>query len=216
MTILSTKILNESQRELLLNTGIGLVEYNAITINFKPFKVPKVIKNAIFTSQNSVLSIEHKALNIEHCFCVGSKTAQALKHLKYNVVEVSENASTLGQLIVEKYSNKKFTFFCGNYRRQELPTLLKANNVNFNEIEAYTTTYNKKTFQRNFDAVLFYSPSGVTSFNTTNTTTTAICIGKTTAQEAKQYTNQVEIANSTLVESVIAKAVNVLTKNKTP
>jgi len=31
-TVLSTKILSKSQKELLLNARIGLVEYNAITI----------------------------------------------------------------------------------------------------------------------------------------------------------------------------------------
>ena len=38
----------------------------------------------------------------------------------------------------------------------------------------------------------------------------AICIGTTTATEAKKYTENVVIANATTVESVIAKAVKLL------
>ena len=53
-SVLSTKKLSPSQRELLVNAGISLVEYNAIKIEFVPFKVPSNIENAIFTSQNGV------------------------------------------------------------------------------------------------------------------------------------------------------------------
>jgi uroporphyrinogen-III synthase len=40
-----------------------------------------------------------------------------------------------------------------------------------------------------------------------------ICIGETTADAARKYSDHIVIANTTLVESVIAKAVNVLKKD---
>ncbi len=76
----------------------------------------------------------------------------------------------------------------------------------------YKTTLNPKKFDRQFDAVLFFSPSGVQSFFSENNIAIgkAICIGKTTASEAKKYTDNVVIANATTVESVIAKVVKIL------
>ena len=39
-TVLSTKILNASQKELFLNSNLGLVEYNAIKIEFLDTTIP--------------------------------------------------------------------------------------------------------------------------------------------------------------------------------
>jgi len=63
-TVLSTKKLAKNQRSLLLNAGLTLVEYNAIKIDFVPFEVPENIGNAIFTSQNAVLSIQNSEFRI--------------------------------------------------------------------------------------------------------------------------------------------------------
>ena len=72
---------------------------------------------------------------------------------------------------------------------------------------------------REFDGLLFFSPSGVTSFieanpnvNVRTEKNTAFCIGKTTANEAEKYFNTVIVSNATTVESTIAKAVNTLKK----
>ena len=114
--------------------------------------------------------------------------------------------------LVKNHKNDSFQFFCGNIRSDEIPSKLKENNINFKEAEVYKTTLNPKKFERQFDAVLFFSPSGVRSFVSENkiNNSKAICIGNTTASEAKIYTENVVIANATTVESVIAKAVNSL------
>ena len=52
-TVLSTKKLALNQKELLLNSGIGFAEYDAINIEFLNFDLPKqTIQNAIFTSKD--------------------------------------------------------------------------------------------------------------------------------------------------------------------
>ena len=60
-----------------------------------------------------------------------------------------------------------------------------------------------------FDAVLFYSPSGVQSFIEDNETNESIafCIGQTTANEAKKHFSKVEMSSMPTIESVI-KSVN--------
>lgn len=213
LTALSTKILKLNQRSLLLHAGISLVEYNAINIEYLPFKVQQKVKNAIFTSQNAVLSTQNSKLEIEHCYCVGEKTKALLEEKGYNVVKMTEYATELSAYIVEKYQDEYFYFFCGNIRSDEIPLRLRENNIGLEEIVVYKTTLNPKKFDRTFDAVLFFSPSGVRSFcqeNISISNTLFVCIGTTTASEARNFTENVVIANSTTVESVIAKAVKVL------
>lgn len=216
-TVLSTKKLKENQKSLLLNAGVSLVEYNAINIDFIPFEVPKIIENAIFTSQNAVLSILNSEFRIQNCFCVGEKTKFALEVNGLNVIKMKEYASELADYIVENHKKNSFHFFCGNIRSEEIPSKLKANNIAFEEIQIYKTTLNPRKFERQFDAILFFSPSGVKSYFSNNSPLEggtggclAVCIGNTTASEVRKYSKNVVIANATTVESVIAKTVKIL------
>lgn len=220
-SVLSTKRLSLSQRELLINASVSLVEYNAIKIQFEPFEVPENIKNAIFTSQNGVNSFYANVSkntssldenSIENCFCVGEKTKSLLEENGQKVIKMTEYASELADYLVKNHKNDSFHFFCGNIRSDEIPSKLKENHIPFEEIEVYKTTLNQKKFERPFDAILFFSPSGVRSFVSENkmNTAKAICIGKTTAFEAKKHTENVLVSNATTVESVIAKAVKIL------
>ena len=213
-TVLSTKNLKENQKLLLLNAGISLVQYAAIKIDYLPIECPTNIENAIFTSQNAVKAFFENVPSraIDNCFCVGKKTKSMLEENGQNVVKMTEYASELAYYLVKNHKNDSFQFFCGNIRSDEIPSKLKENNINFKEVEVYKTTLNPKKFERQFDAVLFFSPSGVRSFVSENkiNNSKAICIGNTTASEAKIYTENVVIANATTVESVIAKAVNSL------
>ncbi len=211
-TVLSTKILKENQRSLLLQAGISLVQYDAIKIEWVPFKIPSEVNNAIVTSQNAVRSILNSKFKIQQCFCVGEKTKSLLEENGFKVVKMTEYASELASYLVENYKNDSFHFLCGNIRSDEIPSKLKENTIAFEETEVYKTTLNPKKFERNFDAILFFSPSGVRSFVTENkiNKSKVVCIGTTTASEAKKHTENVVIANATTVESVIAKTVKKL------
>ena len=108
-----------------------------------------------------------------------------------NVVKMTEYAAELADYLVKYHKNDFFHFFCGNIRSDEIPSKLKENNIAFEEIEVYKTTLNPKKFERQFDAILFFSPSGVRSYceersNLTNDEATFVCIGTTTASEAKK------------------------------
>lgn len=211
-SVLSTKKLSLSQTELLLNAGLSLVQYDAIKIESLPFEVPSGVKNAIITSQNAVRSILNSEFKIQNCFCVGEKTKALLEENGFRVIKMAEYASELADYLVKNHQNDSFHFFCGNIRSDEIPTRLKENNIALREIEVYKTTLNPKKFERQFDAILFFSPSGVKSFVAENTLgrSLTVCIGTTTASEAKKHTEKVAIANATSVESVIAKAVKIL------
>ena len=209
-TILSTKILTASQRELLLNADLAFVEYDSITTESIPFELDDmIIKNAIFTSGNAVRSIKDKKIKIENCFCVGEKTKGLLSDNGYEVKEQAANAATLAAILVEKYEKENFYFFCGNIRRDELPEALDKNNIGYKEIVVYQTLANLKEFDRFFDGVFFFSPSGVKSFLAANyiEDSIAFCIGHTTADEIRTYTDKVIIANRPTIENVIVQAV---------
>lgn len=218
ITILSTKILSLAQKELVLNSGLGLVEYDAIKIEFLDFKVDKKVDNYIFTSQNGVrafLKNQNKSPSPlgeglgERVFCVGSKTKSLLEENGLKVTEMASNSIELGQNIVKNYKKESFLFFCGNRRREELPSILKENKIDFEEVEVYKTSLHKKEFNTVFDGVLFFSPSAVESYQLENKIkeSIAFCIGATTAQEAKKHTNTIVIATKTTIENVIVQAV---------
>lgn len=211
-TILSTKRLSRNQQELILNAGLSFVHYDAISIAYIPFEIPQNLENAIFTSQNAVKAFfaqgENSTAHI-NCFCVGQKTKLLLEENGQKVIKNAENAQKLAKIIVKEHKNEAFQFFCGNKKREELPQLLTANNIKIDEIEVYKTTANAKSFNTAFDAVLFFSPSGVNSFFSQNKIgrALAVCIGNTTATAAEKHTQNIIIAHTTAIESVIAKAV---------
>lgn len=206
-TVLSTKILSNSQKNLLINTGIGVVEYDAVKINIIDFQCDHHIKNSIITSQNAARSIFQKDLRIDRCFCVGHKTANMLREQGFNVVETSDYSKDLAETIVQKYSEENFTFFCGNRRREELPQLLRARNIKLQEVQVYRTHLDPVTFEQKFDGIMFFSPSGVKSFISANVLngSLAFCIGNTTATEAGKHTNKLITATKPSIENVIVQ-----------
>ena len=122
---------------------------------------------------------------------------------------MAKNSEELGQIISKTYKKSSFLIFSGNLRRPELPEILNKNNIRYKEIEAYHTELNYKKFDRVFDRVLFFSPTGVQSFTKENQIANnyAFCIGETTALEAKKHTNQILIANKPTIENVLMQAI---------
>ncbi|MDH7447283.1 uroporphyrinogen-III synthase [Aquimarina sp. 2201CG14-23] len=215
-TILSTKKLSVAQKELLLNAGIGVVAYSAIEIEILDISgtYTSPIANAIFTSKNAVKAIQNTDIIIDVCFCVGENTKKLLEENGQKVVETAKNASDLGKIIAKKHKTEQFSFFCGNIRRDELPAILKENDIHLEEKVVYKTHIKTRKLNRNFDGVFFFSPSGVQSYFSNNVigTGTAFCIGNTTASEIKKYTNNIIVANKPTVENVIVQAVKYFDK----
>ncbi len=219
MRVLSTKKLSESQKDLLLQAGCSLVQYDAITISFLDFDIPENAANAIFTSQNSVRAFfekkhpeKAKTNFFKKAYCVGEKTSQLLEENGQKVSFCAKNSSELSDFILKSTKKDTFYYFCGSRRRDELPEKLKKGKMTLFEVKTYQTDLNPVNFDSIFDGILFFSPSGVQSFCSVNRIETAIafCIGETTASEAKKHTNKIEIANCTTIESTIAKTVKIL------
>src|SRR6478736_5407562 len=193
-SILSTKKLLPHQKEVLLKADFDVTEADFISISLKDFELESVNDNLIFTSQNSVQSIlQHpkcEALKSRNVFCVGSKTKALLKENGFNVIAYTGYALDLAEIITLIYSTEKYTFFSGNLRRDTLPNALKENNILFNEIEVYETSLTPHKTTSKTDAILFFSPSGVTSYLKANKINKEVCfcIGETTAQALEKIT----------------------------
>ncbi len=216
-TILSTKMLSSRQKDIILNAGLRLVQYDAIKIVPLSFELDKTnFDFLIFTSQNAVSyffeSNAYQELKTSEVFCVGEKTKDLLEGVGLKVIEMGKNAQELGKTIVENYPNKSFLFLSGKQRLDILPNIFKKNNVRYEEISVYDTLLTPKQFDRSFNGVLFFSPSAVESYFQKNSIedSIAFCIGPTTEKAAKNYTQNTVIANKPSIENVLIQAIKEL------
>lgn len=215
-SILSTKKLTSSQKKMFQNVNISVTDYNAIEINYIDFESPKKISCGIFTSQNAVKAFfshhNRNSSEIEKVFCVGEKTKSILEENGQKVTKTMKNASDLANFIKKNHKTDTFYFFCGNLRRDEIPSALKKENIALFEVKTYETLLKTTKIEQKWDGILFFSPTGVKSFCIENEieNRAAFCIGKTTASEAKKHTTNVFEAEKTTVESVIEKAIKIV------
>ncbi|MGV8993340.1 MAG: uroporphyrinogen-III synthase [Flavobacterium sp.] len=216
--VLSTKILQPNQKQFLLNAGLTVVEANFISIEYYPVEIKNTNENLIFTSQNSVTSVlrtsEVADLKSKPVFCVGIKTKDLLEKNGFEVLEFTNYAAELVQILASKYSDRKYTFFSGNLRHETIPQGLKDHNISFNEIEVYKTVLSPQKIQSSAEAILFFSPSGVDSYlmeNSLEENQQYFCIGTTTSQALIRRNvseNQIHIATVQTVENTIIQVLN--------
>lgn len=219
-TILSTKKLSASQKKMFQNNTISVTDYNAIEIKSIDFESPKKVGYGIFTSQNAVKAFfsghNRNASTIETVFCVGEKTKSILEKNEQKVAKMMKNASELADFIKKTHKTDTFYFFCGNLRREEIPSSLKNEKITLFEVKTYETRLKTFKFDQKWSGILFFSPTGVTSFCMENDieNSAAFCIGKTTSSEAKKHSSNIFEAEKTTIESVLEKAISTLNKTK--
>lgn len=177
--------------------------------------------NAVFTSKNAMRAVAN-ALGGEQVnwrfFCFGNKTAKAVKTLLGADVEcVTESSEELARFIIE-YGVKQVCFFCGDLRMDTLPKALTEAGVYVEELIVYKTIETPRLCEKQYDGILFFSPSGVRSFfsaNRVDEATALFAIGITTADEVKKnIDSEVTISNVQSKEGVVATAIKYF-NNKT-
>lgn len=177
--------------------------------------------NAIFTSLNAVESViqelQHKPA--WRIFCMGGVTKDLVFKFfgeKY-VAATAKNATLLAEKVIAA-KVKDAVFFCGDQRMDDLPEILHANNINVEEVIVYTTVQTPEVIEQNFKGIVFFSPSAVHSFFSTNTialTVVLFAIGKTTAATIQSYcTNKIIISDWPGRESMIDKVLEYYTENQ--
>ena len=210
--IVSTKVLTESQEAILANK-YELDSSNFISIELVPLNkksITGIHKNVIITSQNAVESIlnsfNKSDLNFTNIYCVGNKTKQLIER-HFGTVKHSENsAEELAKYLSEELpDNEKITFFCGSEKTNEFHKYLNPKNIDIQEILCYNITFTPTELIKNYDAIVFYSPSGVKSYLKLNSAEnkTAFCIGNTTYKEASKYFKKSIVAKETTIASTL-------------
>lgn len=216
MTILSTKKLTTTQKALL--AAYKVLEVPMISIVYgKGLAMNEKIEHAVFTSVNSVIAVFEKnnvsASLFQQVYCVGTKTKSALEKHGIQVTGMGKDGATLAQILITQFDEiQEISWFCGNLKSNDLPSLMAQNGVMVAEYEVYQTQLTPQEINQSLDAILFYSPSGILSFVQKNKALDipVVCIGNTTATEALKHFNKVYISNTTTVEAVLEKAKEVL------
>ena len=170
---------------------------------------------AVFTSMNAVDAVEAYLPLIPSwkIFCIGSATKDrvAATFGEHCIQQTASYGSDLAEKIIGQKVPQVY-FFCGDQRRDELPSKLKENNVLVEEIIVYRTIATPQKLKKNYDGILFFSPSAVKSFfsgNTIANNVTLFAIGTTTAGAIKQFSKNTVVTGdnpgkANLAEEMIA------------
>lgn len=158
--------------------------------------------NAVFTSAEAVRILQESGVVPDSwlCWCTAGTTETLLQEWLGSaaVVNSAPDASGVADLLISGRV-KKAVFFCGNQRRDVLPGKLKTAGIELEEIVVYETFATPVRLDKNYDAVLFFSPSAVVSFLSANALgdqTTVFALGKTTAEALNQRVSGTAIVSA--------------------
>lgn len=179
--------------------------------------------HAIFTSSNAVKAVGKIVSDQTNwkIFCIEPSTKKTVQSILKNssIVGTANDAEEISQKIIEDKSVKQIVFFCGNQRRDLLPSQLRKNGIQVEEFVVYNTIEKQHSVSKKYDGILFFSPSAVRSFFATNkleTTTQIFSIGKTTADEIKMFSkNSIIISEIPSVENLIHEVIKYFASIKT-
>ena len=214
INILSTKQLATSQTDMFDDQiGFKMSDFVAIRYNrLKPIIVKNPIENVLISDINAVEALLQNfspaALDFVNIYCAGRRVKRLIEKKIKKVTHVENSVKELAEFIVKMRIDKGITYFCGN-GNDELKDLLKKNEIEVTSVEAYRIVLNERKFDDDFDAILFYSVSGIQSFMEDNQPKNAVafCIGQATTDEARKHFKKVEISKMPTIESVL-KSVN--------
>lgn len=225
ITILSTRPLPASLIDDAAEQGIQIDTLSFIeTAAIQSIEVQQEIERAllqsttvVFTSMNAVEAVaEYMSDEMPDwaVYCMGQTTQQLVK--KYfgenSIAGTADNATALAELIVSDGSTDNLIFFCGDQRRDELPALLEEQAIEVTEIVVYHTIATPHVITQAYNGILFYSPSAVESFFTSNrpgNQTIFFAIGSTTAATIKKFSSNCVITGNTPgKENLVQRALN--------
>lgn len=228
ITILSTRslddeLIREAETKDILIDVLPFIKTELVSSTDTQNKIENILAIAatiVFTSVNAVEAVSQKIKDQKpKIFCIGHATKASVE--KYfgegSIAGFADNARELAEAIInEKIS--EVIFFCSDHRRDELPDLLKKNNVEVKEFVVYRTISIPKKIEKNYDGILFFSPSAVKSFfqnNQADDQTVLFAIGNTTANEIKEFSkNKIVVSDTPEKKILLEKAINFFQTNR--
>ena len=170
----------------------------------------------VFTSMNAVEAVTAWLKEVPETwriFCIGSATRQLVEKFfgARGIADTAESASALAENIIRQKGVQEVFFFCGDHRREELPSILQQHGITVNEWIVYRTIQTPQPTEQLYDGIAFFSPSAVESFFSVNTVaagTRLFAIGRTTAAAIDAFcTNQVDISDQPEKDALIRKMI---------
>ena len=150
----------------------------------------------VFTSMNAVDAVTSQLTSVPdwRIYCVGGITKETVFNFfgEKTVAGTAKNAKALAEKIILSKDVQHIVFFCGDHRLDELPEMLQANAIAVDEVVVYKTIFISSFITKNYDGIIFFSPSAVHSFFSDNTIATNVVlfsIGNTTTATIKTYCN---------------------------
>ena len=171
-------------------------------IKIKPMVVePFDLKNnsLVFSSVNAVNSFFQNGFkpnenfvskNFNKIYTVGLATKKEVRKHGFGTFKVTKHAKELSEFIIDSSAKEKFLHFCGNLALDVLNKTLPLQNITYKKIPVYETQLLYPQVSGNYDAVCFFSPSGVRSFAKFNSLENIkiFSIGETTEKEIRKFT----------------------------
>lgn len=217
MRILFTKKFNEQQISEKLGNTISVGFEEVISIHhLKVASFDLKDHSLIFTSVNAVKSFFENGFqpdeNFAHTahfnkiYAVGLKTKAELRKNGFGTYKVMRHAAELADFIIENCATEKFIHFCGNLALDVLDRSLPLQNIQYRKVLLYETILVNPKIGENYDAVAFFSPSGVRSFAKFNSLEgkKIFSIGQTTEKELKKFTaNEIITSRESNLEDLL-------------
>lgn len=226
--ILSTRLLPTSLEEEISSEGISLDSFSFIEIEaIQSVEVQQEIEQVylqsttvVFTSTNAVEAVVTELDDQQpdwFIYCTGNTTRQMVARYfgEEKIAGTASSAGELAEIIIDGSHSDEIVFFCGNERREELPALLRKNDIDVNEIVVYQTIATPHQINKPYHGILFFSPSAVKSFfrkNKVNDYTILFAIGPTTANEIQKNTdNKIIMSDEPGKENLVRKMIEYFT-----
>ena len=169
----------------------------------------------VFTSVNAVRAVCEQVYFKKggwKIYCIGQATRNAVLEY-FDITQVQGIANDAAALagIIKQNGEREVIFFCGDKRMDTLCDVLHKANIVVNEIIVYRTEEVPKFVEKDYDGILFFSPSGVNSFFSMNVVeegAVLFAIGSTTAHAIKENAdNMIIISEMPSKEYLVEKAI---------
>jgi len=174
----------------------------------------------VFTSMNAVDAVAAQIDNVPDwkIYSIGNTTRKLIEEKwgSDKIVATADYGKQLGERLVDD-GVSDVVFFCGNIRRDELPNKIRSEGGKIEEVVVYETEETPSKLTKEYDGILFFSPSAVNAFFSSNKPakhTVLFAIGKTTEEAIRQNKGRnIIVANMTDKVEMAQNAIDHLTNN---
>lgn len=171
----------------------------------------------VFTSMNAVEAVAEQIDTVPDwkIYSIGNTTRKLIEKFwgSDKIVATADYGKHLGERLIDD-GVKDVIFFCGNIRRDELPNKIRSEGGTIEEVVVYETEQTPARLTKDYDGVLFFSPSAVNAFFATNKPskdTVLFAIGTTTEDAIRQQKGRnIVVANKVDKIDMTRDAINYL------